>query len=83
MERVDFDEDNIISKDDLKKMMDRLTGDDNVLSEGTKKVIIDKVSNWIITNNNSTFSKIHCLLGIIHYSMFIDAVAVKFQLMFC
>lgn len=45
MERVDFDEDNIISRDDLKKMMDRLTGDDNVLSEGTKKVIIDKVSN--------------------------------------
>ena len=51
MERVDFDEDNIISRDDLKKMMDRLTGDDNVLSEETKKVIIDKVSNWIITNN--------------------------------
>ena len=45
MERVDFDEDNIISRDDLKKMMDRLTGDDNVLSEETKKVIIDKVSN--------------------------------------
>lgn len=39
----DFDEDNIISRDDLKKMMDRLTGDDNVLSEETKKVIIDKV----------------------------------------
>ena len=45
MKRVDFDEDNIISRDDLKKMMDRLTGDDNVLSEETKKVIIDKVSN--------------------------------------
>ena len=45
MEHVDFDEDYIISRDDLKKMMDRLTGDDNVLSEETKKVIIDKVSN--------------------------------------
>ena len=42
---IDFDEDYIISRDDLKKMMDRLTGDDNVLSEETKKVIIDKVSN--------------------------------------
>ena len=41
---VDFDEDNIISRDDLKKMMDRLTGEENALDEDNKKVIIDKVS---------------------------------------
>ena len=47
MELVDFDEDNIISRDDLKKMMDRLTGPENALTEETKKVIIDKVSDRV------------------------------------
>ena len=45
---VDFDEDNIISREDLKKMMDRLTGEDNTLSEDTKKVIIDKVITKLV-----------------------------------
>lgn len=39
----DFDDDNIISRADLNKMMDRLTGEDNTLSDETKKVITDKV----------------------------------------
>ena len=51
MEFVDFNEDNIIGRDDLEKMMDRLTGQDNTLSDETKKVIIDKVSGRVITNS--------------------------------
>ena len=41
---VDFDEDNIISRADLRRMMDCLTGEDNALTDDTKKVIIDKVN---------------------------------------
>ena len=52
MELVDFNEDNIIGREDLEKMMDRLTGQDNILSDETKKVIIDKVSGRVITNSN-------------------------------
>ncbi|XP_065913078.1 calcium and integrin-binding protein 1-like [Dysidea avara] len=39
----DFDDNNIIGREDLKMMMDRLTGEDDVLPDETKTTIIDKV----------------------------------------
>lgn len=49
-------------------MMDCLTGEDNVLSEDIKKVIIDKVNvwwNWAVKQNQSFLTCMACIRAVV------------------